>query len=446
MSQRPRPNVAWLVSCGPVGMARRTRVACRHMPRLLADLTPVRESPAYRRLIVAMSVSNVGQQMTAVAVGIQVYSLTRSSFAVGLVGLFQLVPLVGFGLYGGALSDSHDRRMLGIVTSVGLQACAAVLLLQAIAGWGSVGLLYLVVAVQSGFFAIGNPARQAIVPRLVEPSMLAAANALGMVAWNLGFTIGPLLGGLLIGATGTVAVAYAADLIAFSTTVYAMWRLPAMPPSGGAPKRAGWASVRDGFIFLRGKKNLQMSFYVDLAAMVFGMPRALFPAIAAQWYGGDVRHVATVVGLLSAAPAVGAVLASVLSGPLAHLRRQGLAVVLSVVVWGIAIAVFGVARTLWLSLALLALAGAADSVSAIFRMTILQAATPDEYRGRLQGVFTVVVAGGPRLGDLESGTVAALFGEAASVVSGGLACVVATGFLVIAAPAFLRYDSQHPVP
>lgn len=416
------------------------------MARLLADLTPLRVSADYRRLWSAHSISNVGQQMTAVAVGIQVYALTGSSLAVGLVGLFQLVPLIGFGLYGGALSDTHDRRMIGLVTAAGLMACAAVLTAQAAAGLDSLALLYAVVAVQSGFFAVGNPARGAIIPRLVSAELLPSANALGMLAWNVGFTVGPLLAGGLIALTGSVTVAYAVDAVAFSTVVWAMWRLRPVPPEGEPSARRGWSSVRDGLTFLRGKRNLQMSFYVDIAAMVFGMPRALFPALAAGLFPGDPRAAATAVGLLSAAPAVGAVLSGVFSGSLRRVHRHGLAVVLSVLAWGLSIAVFGLVSSLWLACVLLAVAGAADNVSAIFRTTILQAATPDAYRGRLQGIFTVVVAGGPRLGDVESGVVAGIAGETFAVVSGGLACIAVTGALVARRPEFLRYDGRRPVP
>lgn len=416
------------------------------MPRVFADLTPLRESAEFRRLWAALGVSNVGQQMTVVAVGIQVYNLTGSSWAVGLVGLFQLVPLVVFGLYGGALSDSHDRRRLGLLTAAGLMSCSAVLLVQALVGNRSVALLYGVVALQAAFFAIGNPARQALIPRLVGLEQLPAANALGSFSWNLGFTVGPLLGGLLIAATGGESAAYAADTLAFTATLYAMWRLRPMPPLQGAPRTAGWSSVVDGLRFLRGRKNLQMSFYVDIAAMLFGMPRALFPAIAATFYPGSSLAPAAIVGLLSAAPAVGAVVSSALSGPLSHARRQGAIIVGAVIAWGVTIALFGVVHVLWLGLLLLAVAGAADNVSAVLRMTILQAATPDEYRGRLQGIFTVVVAGGPRLGDVESGGVATLTSEAFSVVSGGLACVVVVAALCAAVPQFLRYDGRHPTP
>jgi MFS family permease len=417
--------------------------------RLFVDLTPLRASKPYRRLWSAMGISNIGQQMTAVAVGLQVYELTDSSFMVGLVGLFQLVPLVGFGLYGGTLSDAFDRRLVGLISALGLWACSMGFLAQSYLGLQSVAVLYGLIAVQSGFFAVGNPARQAIIPRLVGRDLLPAANALGMLTWSVGFTIGPLLGGVLVATSGTVTLPYLVDVVGFGVVVWAMWRLPKLPPiviPGDAIPRAGWAAVKEGFVFLKGKRNLQMTFYEDIIAMVFGMPRALFPAIAAQWYGGSVRDVATVLGLLAAAPALGALLSGVFSGPLGRVRWQGRAIVISIIVWGAAIAAFGGVRWLPLALLFLAIAGAADNVSAVFRATILQAATPDEYRGRLQGVFTVVVAGGPRLGDVEAGTVAVMFGETVSVISGGIACVLLAVGLARAVPSFWQYDAHHPVP
>jgi MFS family permease len=417
--------------------------------RLFVDLTPLRASKPYRRLWSAMGISNIGQQMTAVAVGLQVYELTDSSFMVGLVGLFQLVPLVGFGLYGGTLSDAFDRRLVGLISALGLWACSVGFLIQSSLGLESVAVLYGLIAIQSGFFAVGNPARQAIIPRLVGRDLLPAANALGMLTWSVGFTIGPLLGGILVATSGTVTLPYLVDVIGFGVVVWAMWRLPKLPPiiiPGDPVPRAGWAALKEGFVFLKGKRNLQMTFYEDIIAMVFGMPRALFPAIAAQWYGGSVRDVATVLGLLAAAPALGALLSGVFSGPLGRVRWQGRAIVISIVVWGAAIAAFGGVRWLPLALLFLAIAGAADIVSAVVRATILQAATPDEYRGRLQGVFTVVVAGGPRLGDVEAGTVAVMFGETVSVISGGIACVLLAVGLARAVPSFWQYDAHHPVP
>lgn len=419
------------------------------MARLFADLTPLRVSKPFRRLWAALGISNIGQQMTAVAVGLQVYDLTKSSFMVGLVGLFQLIPLVGFGLYGGSLSDAFDRRMVGLISAIGLWVCSIGLLIQSSLDLRSVTVLYALIAVQSAFFAVGSPARQAIIPRLVSVELLPSANALSMLTWNLGFTLGPLLGGLLVATSGTVTLPYLVDVLGFGVVVWAMWRLPKLPPvvvPGAVAPRAGWTSVKEGFVFLKGKRNLQMTFYEDLIAMVFGMPRALFPAIAAQWYGGSIRDVATVLGLLAAAPAAGALLSGVFSGPLGRVRWQGRAIVISIVVWGVAVALFGGVRWLPLALLLLAIAGAADNVSAVFRSTILQSATPDEYRGRLQGVFTVVVAGGPRLGDVEAGTVAVVFGETVSVISGGVACVLLAIGLSAAVPQFWNYDARNPVP
>ena len=419
------------------------------MARIFADLTPLRVSAPYRRLWAGLGISNVGQQMTSVAVGLQVYDLTKSSFMVGLVGLFQLIPLIGFGLYGGTLSDAFDRRLVGLISALGLWGCSILFMLQSALSINSVGVLFLVVAVQSAFFAVGNPARQAIIPRLVPTDMLPAANALSMITWNIGFTLGPLIGGLVIAAFGTVSAAYIIDVVAFAIVVWAMWRLPSLPPiliAGDVRPRAGWGSVKEGFVFLKGKRNLQMSFYEDIIAMVFGMPRALFPAIAAQWYGGSMREVAMVLGFLSAAPAVGALLSSIFSGPLGAVRAQGRWVIISIVVWGSTIAAFGMVRWLPLALLFLIIAGAADNVSAIFRTTIMQAATPDEYRGRLQGIFTVVVAGGPRLGDVEAGAVAAVAGEAFSVISGGVMCVVLALGLGRAMPSFWKYDARHPIP
>ncbi|MEY2965802.1 MAG: hypothetical protein RLZZ228_1615 [Actinomycetota bacterium] len=417
------------------------------MARIFADLTPLRESPPFRRLWIGHSVGTAGQQMTSVAVALEVYDLTGSSLSVGLTGFFQLVPLVVLGLYGGALLDRFDRRRVALFSTMGLWGSTLAFVAQSLAGLNSVALLYAIIAVQSGFFAIANPARQAIIPRLVPAHLLPAANALNTLTWGLAFTIGPVVAGFLVAGTGTVTTVYALDLIVFAISVWAMWRLPSLPPEGRAPDAArGWRSVWDGIRFLKGKRNLQMSFYLDIVAMVFGMPRALFPAIATAWYGGSLADVALIVGLLSAAPAVGSITATVLSGPLGKVRRQGRAVVMSICVWGSAIAVFGLVRELPVALILLAIAGGADSVSAIFRTTILQAATPDDYRGRLQGIYTVVVVGGPRLGDVEAGAVAEVFGEAVSAVSGGVLCLVFTGALVAAVPAFLRYDAERPVP
>jgi MFS family permease len=409
----------------------------RRARSVVADITPLRVSPAYRRLWFGLGVSNIGQQMTAVAVAWQVYVITHSSLMVGLLGGFALVPLVVFGLYGGAVADVIDRRKLMLWTSMGLAAMSAVLFVQALAHIGSVWLLYLVVALQSGFFAVNNPARASSIPRLVGLELLPAANALQQVTWNLGFTLGPLLGGVLIAKVG-LGAAYGLDLVTFSAALYAVLRLPPILPDGAAGRRAGFASVLEGLRFLRGRKDVLMTFLVDINAMVFGMPRALFPAVAGLFYAGG----AGVAGLLASAPAVGAVVAALFSGWLGRVRRQGMAVLVAITVWGGSIAIFGLVPVLWFGLLMLALAGAADMVSAVFRSTILQTATPDALRGRLQGVFIVVVAGGPRLGDVEAGTVASVFGERVSIVSGGLLCILGVVVLAVLFPSFARYRSD----
>jgi MFS family permease len=383
--------------------------------------------------------------MTAVAVAIQVYDITKSSFAVGLVGMAQLLPLVVLGLFGGAMSDSYDRRTIGFISAVGMAGSSLLLLIQALANNQQAWPLYLFVAMSSGFYAVGNPARQAIIPRIVPKHLLQSANSLSFLTWNIGFTIGPLLGGVLIAATGNVGVAYAIDAIAFTVMMWAMWALPKLPPMEGAPAKPNLSSVKDGLGFLKGKRNIQMTFYVDLVAMIFGMPRALFPAIALLWYGDSGVSTAAIVGLLTAAPALGAALSAIFSGPLQRIYKQGTAIIWSIIGWGSAITAFGLTKNLYLALFFLAIAGAADNISAIFRTTMMQVVIPDEYRGRLQGLFTVVVAGGPRLGDFESGTVAAIGGEQVSVVSGGLACIACTYALVKWHKPFMKYDSRKPI-
>ncbi|MEY9941193.1 MFS family permease [Streptacidiphilus sp. MAP5-52] len=406
----------------------------------LADITPLREHPHYRRLWLGQSVSGVGQQMTALAVSVQVYALTRSPLATGLIGLCSLLPLVAFGLYGGAIADRMDRRKLGLLGASGAAVVSVFLAIQALLNLHTVGPLYAAVALQAVCFALNAPARSSMIPRLVPAEQLPAANALGSVSMNLGLTVGPMLGGLGIGLWGYQA-AYLFDVVAFSASLYAMWRLPSMLPDRAAAsgKRA---SVLDGLRFLRERPNLRMTFLADIAAMVFGMPRALYPALALTLYGGG----AGTVGLLAAAPAVGALIGALFSGWVSRVHRHGLATAWAVAAWGLTIAGFGLVHQLWLGLLLLAGAGAADTVSMIFRNTMMQEAAPDDMRGRLQGVFIVVVAGGPRLGDFESGLVAQLTSPTISATSGGLACLASLVLLLARYPSFLRYDSRTPTP
>ncbi len=405
---------------------------------LALDTTPLRVSRPYRDLLVGDAVSVVGTQVTTVAVPIQVYALTGSALAVGLVGLAGLLPIVLFGLYGGAVADAVDRRKLVLLTTTGQAVLSSVLLVQALLSFDQTWLLYLVVAGQSGLFALDSPARQAFVPRLLPVGLLPAANALRQVEFNIGVTAGPLLAGVLVGRYG-FGTAYALDAVSFTASLWAVARLPSMAPEGGG-RRAGLTSVVEGLRFLATRQVLLLTFVVDLVAMVFAMPRALFPALAEQVFGGG----AETAGALYSALAAGALLGALGGGWFGRVHRQGMAVLAAVVAWGVAVALFGLTDRLWLALVLLAVAGAADMVSAVFRTAILQAAAPDEMRGRLGGVFIVVVAGGPRLGDARAGAGASVAGLQGAVVAGGLACVGLVLAVAAVVPRFRAYDAREP--
>ncbi|MGQ4488459.1 MFS transporter [Streptomyces sp. 372A] len=407
--------------------------------RIFADLTPLRTSPDYRRLWFGNTVSWIGQGMTALAVSLQVYDLTGSAFSVGLIGACSLVPLVVFGLYGGAVADTVDRRKLGLVSAFGSFLLSVALVGVTVAGVEQVGVLYAVVALQAVCFALNSPARSSMIARLLPAGQLPAANALNSMTSTTGTLVGPMLGGLIVGWWGYRA-AYGVDAVTFTASLYAMWRLPSMLPDRDDAADRKRASVLDGLRFLGTRPNLRMTFLSDLCAMVLAQPRALFPVVAVVWYGGDAKT----TGLLVAAPALGALLGGVFSGWLGSVRRHGLAVLVAVACWGAAIAVFGLTRQLWLGILFLALAGAADTTSMVFRNTMLQAAVPDELRGRLQGVFIVVVAGGPRLGDFLAGSAADLTSPGLAVTGGGIACAVAVGLLALRWPAFSRYDARDP--
>jgi MFS family permease len=412
----------------------------RRWRAVLTDVRPLQASPAYRRLFFGNTVAQLGQQMTNVAVAIQVYSITHSSFYVGLVGVFALVPLIALGLYGGAIADAVDRRTLALVASAGLWAMSLALAVQAFAGNGSVWVLYGCIAVQSGFYAVNNPARNAMVPRLLGSELVPAAVALNMASSNLGLTLGPMLGALAVAWHGFGA-AYTIDVVTFAAAYYALVRLPRMPPVEDSP-RAGLSAVVDGLRFLRRSPNLRMTFVADLCAMVLAQPRALFPALAYKVYGGG----AGVVGVLQAAPAAGAVIAFLFSGWISKVRRQGMAVVVAILGYGVAVGGVGLTDVLWLGVVFLGLSGMADMVSAAYRSTILQVAAPDQMRGRLQGVFIVVVAGGPRAGDFLAGSVAEGVGERLALLLGGLACVAGVLTASALSRRFLAYDARHPTP
>jgi MFS family permease len=394
--------------------------------------------PAYKRLLIGQGTSFIGSMLTQVAVPVQVYALTHSSLYVGLVGLAGLVPIVVFGLYGGAIADSMDRRILYFWSSIGTWAVTIALLAQTLLSVDSVWLILALVSVQSAFFAIASSARGAIIPRIVDLELVPAANTLNFTVGNVGQVIGPLFAGFLVTRSHGFAYAYTVDALLFTTALYSALRLPPIPPDGKAPK-LGLRSVAEGLAFIMKRPVLLMSFGVDIAAMVLAMPRALFPEVADARFHGNV-------GPLYAAIAIGSVLAGLSSGWIGRVRRQGVALVIAIVGWGAAVALSGLAHQLWLVVVLLALAGAADLVSAVYRQTILQTYAPDEMRGRMQGVFIAVVAGGPRLGDLRAGSTAAATGSTVSWVGGGLACMIVVAIAGAFVHPFWRYDARAPHP
>ncbi|MDQ6874889.1 MAG: MFS transporter [Actinomycetota bacterium] len=405
--------------------------------RIGADTRPLREAD-FRRLWLGNGVAFIGFQLTAVAVAVQVYAITRSSFYVGLIGLVGLVPLIGFGLWGGAVADAVDRRRLLLLSSCTLWAVTGGLFAQALLGLRNVALILALVAVQSAAFAVASPTRGAIIPRLLPAELIPAANTLSFTMSSFGMVAGPLIAGVVIGRRHHFTAAYAIDAALFSVVLYAALRLPRLPPIGEIT-RPGLRSVFDGLRFIVGRPVLLMSFAVDIVAMVLAMPRALFPEVGETRFGGGAA-----VGWLYAAIAIGSVTGGLFSGWIGRVRRQGLALTVAIVAWGLAVAAAGLVGNLALAVGLLAIGGAADLVSAVFRQTILQTYAPDEMRGRMQGVFTVVVAGGPRLGDVRAGATAALTGATVSWVGGGLLCAAVVVVVAACVPAFLRYDASTP--
>jgi len=412
------------------------RAARQGWRRWAMDTRPLRR-PAFRRLWSSTIVTAVGSQLTAVAVPKQIYDITGSSAWVGAASLAGLLPLVVFALWGGAIADSMDRRKLLLVTNTGIAVTSLLFWLQAVTGMESVVALMVLLAVQQAFWGINSPARNASIARLVPADELPAANALGSTVMQTGQVMGPLLAGVLIPVIG-LAELYLIDALALCVTVWAVFKLPALPPlKAAAERRAGIREIVAGFRYIALHKVLLLSFLADIIAMVFGMPRALFPQLAGQTYGSYGEGLA--LGLLFAAIPIGAVVGGLFSGTFSRARRHGWMVIGAVVAWGAAITAFGLSDSLWLAVVFLALAGVADMVSMVFRGAILLSAASDEMRGRMQGVFTVVVAGGPRLADVLHGTAGSAFGPRAATVGGGLLVVVLMLGLAAALPALRRY-------
>jgi MFS family permease len=409
---------------------------------LFLDLSPLRASRAFRTLWLSQIATTAGRQFVVVAVPFQVYVLTHSSLAVGLLGIFQAVPIVVAGLYGGALADRMDRRRLQLAGKMAVAAASFALTLGAIGYRAPVAVVYAVVVVASAASTLDQAARTATVPRLVPRHLLPSAMSLTQVLFQAASIVGPALAGVLI-ATAGVSWAYAIDAVLFLPAALMIWTLPPQPPAEPEAVARGWRAPAQAITYVRRNRLVASLFAADLVAMIFGMPSALFPALALSVLGIG----ATGLGLLYAAPAIGALLGSLFSGWIRRVRRQGMAVVIAIAVWGGAIAGFGLAgRAVWLGLPLLALAGAGDLVSAIFRGTILQLTVPDAMRGRMSAFHMMVVTTGPRLGDLEAGLVAALVTPLFSVVSGGIACVAGICLLAAALPELRKYRTAEETP
>ncbi len=425
---------------------------------ILPDFGPARRNAAFRRLLAGGVLSALGSSMTSFAVVLQIWDLSRSSLDVGLLGL-TFVPVLIVGLLGGSIADTVDRRALALATSACLMAVSAGFAAQAYAQFRQLWLLYALAMVQATLQATGAPARRTFVARLVPSEQLTAAIALNTLTGRITMLFGPALAGVITGAFG-LRTCYAIDTVSFVASLYATARLPAMRPPAREPRAAGQPgalrpslrgaldalrsslhATAEGLRFIRGRPLLVAAFLTDLDAMLLGLPVALFPALNAAHFGGSPQT----LGLLNAAPGVGGLLSALLSGPAARVSRQGRGMLAGTMIWGAAIACFGLTRSLPLALAALAVAGAADTLTVMFRGSMVQTVTPDEFRGRVSSVEYIIGTGGGPLGNVESGTVATLTTPTISAVSGGVGCFVVAALIACTIPALTRYRAG-PAP
>ena len=400
------------------------------------DLAPLRHSRDFRLLFTGQLVSTLGTQLTAVAVPYQVFRITHSSLDVGLVSTAQLIPLVIFSMVGGVMADAHDRRRVLMITELLMAVASTGLALNGGMRQPALWPLYALTAVQGGLAGFDRPAFNAAIARLVPTGDMAAAYALWQVQFQLGIVVGPSVAGVIL-AGGGVSTVYWIDVATFVVSFVSVTAQRAQPPLQTSERPTVMRSIGEGLSYIRGRQVIQGVYLLDIDAMVFGMPRALFPALGLDFFHGGARA----VGFLYAAPGVGALIGALTTGWVKAVRRQGRAVIVAVILWGAAIAAFGLVHILAVALVLLAVAGWADVLSAVFRSTILQTAIPDHIRGRMSAIQIAVVQGGPRLGDLEAGAVAEGFGSSFSVVSGGVACVLGALALAAALPGFRHQEA-----
>jgi MFS family permease len=402
------------------------------------DIGPLKRHRDFRLLFIGQAASFFGSMVTYVALPYQTFQLTHSTLAVGLLSLAEFVPLMIMAFLGGALSDAFDRRRMVQIAELGSGLGIGVLLVNALLPNPRTWVLFAVAPVLAALYGIFRPSLDAMVPRLVTKEELPAASALEGFRGTLGEIAGPALAGIII-ATAGLPVAYAIDSATYGISLVALWFMRAIPPAADAP-RVSLRSIAEGIRYAWSRQELLGTYGVDMIAMFFGMPMALFPAIADEFGGADV------LGLLYAAPAVGSLVATLTSGWVPRVHRHGLAVIVAAALWGAAIVLFGLAEVLWLALIALAIAGGVDMVSGIFRMTIWNQTIPDRLRGRLAGIEQVSYTSGPLLGNVEAGVLASLTSVRFSVVSGGILCVVGVAVAALALPAFRLYDARAHAP
>lgn len=398
------------------------------------DFTPLRRHRDFRLLWIGQGVSFFGSMITAVALPYQVFQLTGSNFDVGVLGLFEIVPVLVLAFVGGALADAVDRRRMVQITEFSLATISGLLVVNSLLPAAQIWILFAAASLMAGLDALQRPSLDALLPRLVPREEVVAASALQSLRGTAGMIAGPALGGVLIAATG-LPVTYAVDMLTFFVSLGALYFMRAVPPplEATAPSLRG---VLEGLRYAFSRKDLLGTYLIDMVAMFFGMPMALFPAIAKS-YGG-----ASVLGLLYAAPAIGSFLATATSGWTRRVHRHGLAIVIAATGWGAAVIGFGLAPTLPPALVFLAAAGAADMLSGLFRSAVWNQTIPDELRGRLAGIELISYSTGPSFGNVEAGLIATLFSVRVSVVSGGILCVAGTILLAAFLPTFVRYDNR----
>ncbi|WP_434811757.1 MFS transporter [Microbacterium sp. bgisy189] len=425
------------------------------------DLRPLTASPAFARMSVGSTLAGLGGQLTIVAIMLHMYDLTASTFAVSMIAVAGLVPMIIAGLYGGMLADAFDRRRVALIAATVTFGSTAVLMTLTWMGGETVAALYVIAVVNSAANSVVMAARQSIVPRLIPRELLPAASALGGITMGIMVSIGPAAAGVLVAFTG-YGWTYTIDLVLMSALFLGLWTLPRIHPEGETV-RPGLRSLADGWAFLRRARNIRLQFVLDIIAMTFGQPLALFPAIGTLLLGGGP----ITTGVLTASIAIGAFFSSLFSGPVARYRHHGVGIERAIIGYGAAISVFGAVLllaalgvaapavvdassaniTLLVAAAVaLAAAGAADNISSIFRNTMVQAAVPDAIRGRLQGVFIVVVAGGPRLGALYAGALATFTTLWFPPLLGGFVIMGLALMLVRLNPRFRTYDADEPTP